>query len=146
MSRLVDEKELRVIVDYRLVGLVDEASDGVAKPPPPHTLGQWFATAPGNVYFESPDTVLGALLRLETWDGPADFDASPWDRSEEIVMDLPTGVLGIDQITAGQMAAVYELPRPGRWNLRLAWRDGVSTGGESLPDASALVQFWPVAT
>jgi hypothetical protein len=143
MAKLIDEKELSVIVDYHLVGLVDEACDGEAKPPSPHTLGQWFATAPGNIYFESPIPANGARLRLETWDGPADFDATTWDRSDEIVMDLPTGVLGIDQITAGQMAAVYELPHPGRWRIRLAWLDGIATETRPRPEASALVQFWP---
>jgi len=142
MAKLIDGKELNVIVDYRLVGLVDEASDGEPKPPSPGSLGRWFATAPGNIYFESPIPASGANMRLETWDGPAEFDASAWDRSDEIVMDMPTGVLGIDEITAGAMAAAYELPYPGRWRIRLAWLDGIATDSQPLPEASALVQFW----
>ena len=73
----------------------------------------------------------------------ANFDAAAWDRSDEIVMDLPTGVLGIDQITAGAHAEVFRLPAPGRWRIRVAWRDGVPTDDNSLPDASVLLQFWP---
>lgn len=143
MAKVMDSKELHVIVDYRLVGLVDEACTGVPKPPSPSTLGHWLSTAPGNVYLESSGVVLGAGMRLETWDGQAEFDGSAWDRSDVIVMDLPTGVLGVDQITAGGIAAAYELPHPGRWSIRLAWRDGVPTEEDRLPYASVLVQFWP---
>jgi hypothetical protein len=143
MAQLKDEKELHVIVDYRLVGLVDEACTGVEKPSAPHKLDHWLSTTTGNLYLESSDAVLGARMRLQTWDGPADFDVAGWDRSDEIVMDLPTGVLGIDQITAGAHAEVFRLPAPGRWRIRVAWRDGVPTDENSLPDASVLLQFWP---
>jgi hypothetical protein len=143
MARLVGEKDLSVIVDYRLVGLLDEASSDGPKPPAPHTVGHWLSTTPGNVYIESVDTVLGAEMRLQTWDGPADFDAAGWLRSDIIVMDLPTGVLSIDQITAGAQAAVYQLPAPGRWTARLAWRTDPAPDEQSLPLASVLVQFWP---
>jgi hypothetical protein len=63
-----------------------------------------------------------------------------------IVMDLPSGVLSVDQITAGAQAAVFELPHPGRWHARVAWRPG-TIGADAAADrpAQALVQFWPAA-
>jgi hypothetical protein len=142
MAQLVDQKDLYVIVDYHLVGLLDEASSDGPKPPAPHTLGHWLSTTPGNVYLETDDTVLGADMRLQTWDGAADFDAADWQLNDLIVMELPTGVLSIDQITAGAQAAVYRLPAPGRWNARLAWRTNPAPDDQSLPRASVLVQFW----
>ncbi|MFI6263125.1 hypothetical protein [Micromonospora sp. NPDC051006] len=145
MAVLTDSAELHVSIDYRLVGLVDDACHGGAKPPSPQTVGHWIGTTPGNVYLENIDeeVVLGAQMRLETWDGPAKFDPSGWDRSDVIVMDFPSGILGVDELTYGGLADVYRLPEGRRWNTRLAWRVEAPAKPGERPFASILVQFWP---
>jgi hypothetical protein len=64
-AELTGGRELYVVVDHRLVVLIDEACSGDAKPPLPHNIGHWLSTAPGMVYVESAEPVLGARLRLE---------------------------------------------------------------------------------
>ncbi|WP_212996555.1 hypothetical protein [Winogradskya consettensis] len=70
----------------------------------------------GNVYLESEETIVQAEIHFETWDGPADFAADAWQRSDVIMLDWPSGSLALDQITAG----AYRLPSAGPWHLRLA--------------------------
>ncbi|MEH0929794.1 hypothetical protein [Micromonospora sp. CPCC 205558] len=38
--------------------------------------------------------VLGSNTRLETWDGPADFDPAGWDRSHVLEVLFESGILG----------------------------------------------------
>ncbi|WP_434589658.1 hypothetical protein [Streptomyces sp. A5-4] len=147
MAELLVSHELDVVVDHRLVGLLDEACAAGERPPSPHTLGHWLSTTPGMVYLESDEDILGARLRLEAWDGDAPFVREQWPRTDVIVLDLPSGVLGVDEIAAGGKSQVFRVPSPGRWHARVSWRPGVldldGTGTE--PEAWALVQFWPVA-
>ncbi|MFE9914679.1 hypothetical protein ACFYPG_05910 [Micromonospora sp. NPDC005553] len=82
MAALVEHTELYVDVDYRLFAMIDDSNDRRNVPPPPHELDQWVSSAPGYVVVENIDDamVLGSDIRLETWDGPADFDPAGWDR------------------------------------------------------------------
>jgi hypothetical protein len=141
MAQRTDEKTVAAIVDYRLVGIADEGYTGLDKPVSPHKLGSWFSTCDGNIYLESDALIVRADMHFETWDGPADFEIAAWDRSDIVVMDWPTGVLALDQITAGASPAVYRLPAAGRWRVRLAWRDEPASEPQELPWASVLVQF-----
>lgn len=147
MPTLTDSARVLVTIDYRRVGILDVTCDGGPKPPFEGMSGPWLATTPGNVYLHNVDdeVVFDGHLRLETWDGPADFDPSDWQRSEVIEMDLPSGVLGIDQITMGRQSDVYRLPA-GRWRTRLAWRTDPPAAPDDLNTASILVQFWPPET
>jgi hypothetical protein len=136
--------EIEVIVDHRLVGIVDEQCHGDEKPPSPHTLGDWIAVTPGNIYLECVgEEVVGASMRFETWDGPAQFDESAWEAHDVVTASLPSGVLGIDEITMGAQSEVYRLP-PGReWTVRLAWLTLPPAAPDEMPEASILVQLWP---
>ncbi|MFD6568571.1 hypothetical protein [Micromonospora profundi] len=82
MAALVEHTELYVDVDYRLFAMIDDSNDRRNVPPPPHELDQWVSSTPGYVVVENIDdaVVLGSDTRLETWDGPADFDPADWDR------------------------------------------------------------------
>lgn len=145
MAAMTESAEVYVDVDYRLVGLVDDSCDGETKPPSPHKLDHWISTARGNVYIENIDDVevLGGPMRFETWDGPADFDPRLWHRNDVIMMEFPSGILGIDSLTAGGQAGVYRLPEGRRWHTRLAWRTETPDSPDELAKASILVQFWP---
>ncbi|MEV4351314.1 hypothetical protein AB0J83_43210 [Actinoplanes sp. NPDC049596] len=143
MTERTNFEDVDVIVDHRLVGIVDEASDGGEKPPSPHTLGDWIAVTPGNIYLECPgEEVLGAAVRFETWDGPAPFDETDWEAHDVVEVVLPSGLLGIDEITMGAQSGVYRLPPGRRWHTRLAWRT-LEAEPDQLPSATILAQFWP---
>jgi len=142
MAQRTENRSVPAIVDYHLVGIADQAYAGPDKPVTPHQVGGWFSTSDGNVYLESDADIRRAVLHFETWDGPAEFDPGAWDRSGELDMDWQSGELGLDQITAGATPDVYRLPSPGRWHLRLAWRDEPRPSADELPWASVLVQFW----
>ncbi len=145
MATLINSNEVQVVVDYRLVGLLDVTCDDGGKPPSPHTLGHWIATTHGNVSIEDIDErpAVSGPMRLEAWDGPAEFDPTGWLRHDVIEMDLPSGMLGVDSLTAGKIPKVYQLPAGKRWYTRLAWRTVPRSDPSRLPRASILVQFWP---
>lgn len=58
-------------------------------------------------------------------------------------MEFPSGVLGVDMITAGGIRNAYRLPEGQRWNTRVAWRTVPNPDPDLYPTAVILVQFWP---
>jgi hypothetical protein len=145
MPTLTESAEILVTVDYRCVGLLDVTCDDSDKPPVAGRDGAWLGTTYGNVYITNVgnEVVFDGHMRLETWDGPAVFDPGTWDRSDVITVDLPSGVLGVDQITMGRQSDVYRLPEGQVWHTRVAWRTDPSGDPDQLASASILVQFWP---
>jgi hypothetical protein len=140
---LTDSGDVLVIVDYRRVGLVDATCDE-EKPPAPHKIGHWLGTTIGNLYIENIDdaVVFDGHMRLETWDGPAEFDPGDWQRSDVVEVDLPSGVVGVDQITMGWQPEIYRLPEGRVWHTRVAWRADPPASPDKPSSASILVQFW----
>jgi hypothetical protein len=132
-------REIDVIVDHHLVGLVDRRAPG-ERPAVPHASGRFVSVSPGYLLIESDDDVLDARLRIEAWTGEPPFDEASWPLSDAVLIDLPSGLLGVDEIAAGGKSDVFEVPFAGRCRVRVAWRPG--TIGES-PEAWGLVQFWP---
>lgn len=156
MAPLQTRREIDVVVDHRLVGLVDQAADRTTPTPAPHSWGGWFSVGPGAVYLESDEDILYARLLLEAWDSAPAFDPAGWDRHGEAEVDLPSGVLDVDMIAAGGTSAVFTVPFAGRWHVRLAWTESPRDFGEDVdldeedevddltePEARALLQFWP---
>ncbi|MFY1689579.1 hypothetical protein [Plantactinospora sp. WMMB782] len=145
MAALIEHTELYVSVDYRLFAMIDDSNDQRNVPPPPHELGHWLSFTPGYVLVENIDdaVVLGSDVRLETWDGPADFDPTGWDRSDILEVAFESGILGFSSGTAGGIADAYRLPPGRRWSVRLAWRTETPPAPDELPTASVLIQFSP---
>ncbi|MGC4811168.1 hypothetical protein ACLQ29_11635 [Micromonospora sp. DT228] len=145
MAALVKHTELYVDVDYRLFAMIDDSNDRRNVPPPPHELDKWVSSTPGYVVVENIDdaVVLGSDTRLETWDGPADFDPTGWDRSDVLQVVFESGILGFSSGTAGGIADAYRLPPGRRWSVRLAWRAEAPPAPDELPTASVLIQFSP---
>jgi len=140
---LTDTADLRVTVMYRLLGLNDQASAGQATPPTPHQVGHWLSMSHGHLLIEAPDPEPAARLRLEVWDGPARFDEDEWPLVDVVVVDFPSGELITEEITVGSQPAI-QLPSPGRWQVRVAWRSAEFADDGSLRQPHrALMQFWP---
>jgi hypothetical protein len=144
VSRILRDAEVDVAVDYHQFGLVDSAA--VENRPPPGQGGpRWLRVGRSLVFFESEGPLVGARVRFEAWDGPAPFDEAQWPMSEVVMLDMPSGRIGTDEITYGAQSDVFILPAPGRYRVRVAWREGEfdpRRGGEG-PEAFALAQFWP---
>ena len=143
MARLISGAEVDVTVDHRLFGLCDGAA-GESPPPAPHRVGhRWLSAGVSVVYFEAAEDILKARVVFESWDGepPADDD---WPGAETVVLSLPSGVLGVDQIAAGSRPEVFVVGPPGRYHARLAWRDGtLDLEGTGEPEGFARARFWP---
>lgn len=77
MSELVRADEFDVVVDHRLFGLVDVEGQAGHRPAAPGAQGLVAANAT-MLYLQTPEDVLDTRLRLELWDGPAEFEAGEW--------------------------------------------------------------------
>jgi hypothetical protein len=144
---MLSSAEADVVVDHRLFGIGDGASD--ENPPrAPHRIGHpWLSAGISMVYFEAHEDIIKARVRFESWDGPPPLDEATWPESETVVLSLPSGALGVDQITAGSTSDVFTVGGPGRYRARLAWREGeLDLVGSGEPEAFALAQFWPAET
>ncbi|MFJ3667461.1 hypothetical protein ACIPSE_13495 [Streptomyces sp. NPDC090106] len=145
MPELVSCRELDVVVDHRLFGLVDEEGQNGERPASPRSVGSFVSANATMLYIGSELDISNARLRLETWDGPAPAESSDWPSSEELSLDLPSGRFLVDEIAAGGQPDVFRLPRAGRWRARVGWRENTPgpDGGFAQPGAWALIQFWP---
>lgn len=144
MAGLLAATELNIFIDHRLFGLVDEDGQMGEHPAMPDGTGAVAANST-MLYVRTPDDVLNTRLRLEAWDGRAEFAPERWPVQGEAEMDLPSGRFLVDEIAAGGKNGVFTLPRPGRWRVRAAWRPGAApySGSSDDPEGWALVQFWP---
>ncbi|MEU3982459.1 hypothetical protein AB0F77_20560 [Streptomyces sp. NPDC026672] len=154
---LLSRRELDVTVDHCRFGLLDMAAAATVSPPHPAAGAGWVAAGPCVIYIETTDDVLRARLSLEVWDGPAAINAAHWPDYEHVRLDLPSGRFGVDEIAAGWEPDVFALPSAGRWQVRIARREGAvwlpvtaPTGYAPTEDPSEkdvgayyLLQFWP---
>jgi hypothetical protein len=141
MARLLDSAEVEVSVSYRTFGIVDESCRQETHTPDA-LEGSWVQVARGMVYMQCPSAVIRARLRLESWSTTPPPDQAQWSGSEEVEMELPSGVLEVHELTGGQEGAVIVLPSPGRYRLRLHWALNPETGPFYSPfkDGPAVVE------
>ncbi|GGW40977.1 hypothetical protein GCM10010381_27230 [Streptomyces xantholiticus] len=94
------------------------------------------------VYLQCPSAVIRARLRLESWSTTPPPDQAQWSGSEEVELELPSGVLEVHELTGGREGAVIVLPSPGRYRLRLHWALNPETGPFYSPfkDGPAVVE------
>jgi len=135
--------EADVVVDHHLFGLCDGAS-GESRPFPRHFGHAWLGVGTSMVYFEAAGDIYKVRVRFESWDAPAPpLDEATWPVNEVVELSLPSGVLSVDQLTAGSLPDVFTVGTLGRYGARLAWRDGEEDLDCVKPEAFALAQFWP---
>jgi hypothetical protein len=91
MAALLEHTELYVDVDYRLCAMIDDSNDRRDVPSAPRGLGRWVSATPGYVLIENIDdvVVLGCDTRLETWDGPPDFDPDELPTASVLIQFSP---------------------------------------------------------
>ncbi|MDH6604693.1 hypothetical protein M2164_000328 [Streptomyces sp. SAI-208] len=145
MPELVSSRELDVVVDHRLFGLIDEEGQDGERPASPRSVGSFVSANATMLYIGSGEDISNARLRLEAWDGPAPVDTGDWPSTAELSLDLPSGRFLVDEIAAGGKSDVFRLPQAGKWRARVGWRENTRApdGGFTRPGGWALVQFWP---
>ncbi|MCW6010165.1 hypothetical protein K1W54_37305 [Micromonospora sp. CPCC 205371] len=143
MSRRLTAVDTTTIIDHHLFALVDREYPG-EEIPAPHKSGDWVVAGRSSILVESPYDNLDAILRLEEWDGEPEpeswDDGVPWDDIVTVTVECPSGVIGLNQITAGWDDTGFSLSRPGTFNARLACRNGAEHIDD---DEEYLVRFWP---
>jgi hypothetical protein len=144
VPRMLSAVDVDVVVDHHLFGLCDGASVEPS-PPAPRRIGhRWLSAGTAQLYLESAEDIIKARVHFESWDGPPPFDESAWPDHEVVSLSLPSGVLSVDQITAGAKPDVFVVGPAGRYAARLAWREvALDLAGIGEPEAFALAQFWP---
>jgi hypothetical protein len=142
---MLSSAETDVVVAYHLVGLHDGEVD--ENPPTPHQIGHpWLSVGTAYVLLESAEDISKARFRFELWDAPPPLEAD-WPANEVVTLSLPSGRLSVHQIAAGSVHDVFDLGGPGRYQVRLAWREGGEWDPEVVrPQAGLLAQFWRDAT
>ncbi|RKS06459.1 hypothetical protein DFP74_2091 [Nocardiopsis sp. Huas11] len=120
MNRLLDRNSTLVYPDYGMFQIFDcEDYDDTAAVPGRHD----FSVGERSVYFRSLQTNVLVRLTLESWESEPDWDGASWEGSRTAVIELATGVVGVNEITAGAQHDLLTLPAPGRYGIRVAHRN-----------------------
>jgi hypothetical protein len=146
VAELIAAVDHEVDPDYRMFG-IGEAPAGVGGQPPTPD-GGWLGVGHASVLFGVGDDFVDTTLRVEHWDGEPPPPPPDHDAQETVRLHLPTGEIGLNEITAGWRDIGLSLP-PGEYDVRLTeWDVEPMTYPEELdgaPEGGAehyLVQFW----
>lgn len=120
MSRLLDRNSTLVYPDYGMFQIVDCQSDDETAPVPGHND---FSVGDRSIYLRSFQTNVLVRLDLESWESEPAWHEDEWEGSHTAVIELTTGVVGVDEITAGAQHDLLTLPAPGRYRVRVAHRN-----------------------
>ncbi|GLZ01015.1 hypothetical protein [Actinoplanes sp. NBRC 103695] len=141
MSEMLSSAETDVIVAYRLVGLIGGEVDEDL--PTPSQIGHpWLSAGTSSVLLQSAEDIGQAQFRFELWDGAPPQLGADWPHSEVVTLVLTDGGLNVDQIDAGSVHDVFDVGEPGRYRVRLAWREADWDPMAEGPQAWLLAQFW----
>lgn len=120
MSRLLDRNSTLVHPDYGVFQIFDgEDFDDTASVPGHDD----FSFGDRSVYFHSFQNNVRVRLLLESWEGEPDRDDDAWEGSATAVVEIATGVVCVNELTAGGQDDLLTLPRPGRYGVRVAHRN-----------------------
>ncbi|ALG05721.1 hypothetical protein [Kibdelosporangium phytohabitans] len=118
MSELIASTERAVNPDHHMFGIQDRGWTGDSTPAPAE---DWLGVGTMGVLIRVGEQLVSPNLRLEVWDGPPPDTAPGHEVRKTVELLLPTGELGVDEITGGWS---YGLPDvdPGRYHVRItAW-------------------------
>jgi hypothetical protein len=146
VAELIAAVDHPVHPDYRMFG-IGEAPAGFGEQPPTPG-GGWLGVGHASVLFGVGDDVVRTTLRVEHWDGEPPPPPPGYDVQETIRLYLPTGQIGLNEITAGGRDLGLCLP-PGEYDVRLTeWDVEPIMYPEEPGDAPQggaehyLAQFW----
>ncbi|GHC95046.1 hypothetical protein GCM10007079_46260 [Nocardiopsis terrae] len=120
MSRLLSRNSTLVYPDYGMFQIFDcEDYDDTAPVPGRND----FSAGECSVYLRSLQTNVLVHLDLESWESEPAWNGEEWEGSHTAVIELATGVVGVNEITAGGQHDLLTLPAPGRYRVRAAHRN-----------------------
>ncbi|WP_017571105.1 hypothetical protein [Nocardiopsis halotolerans] len=120
MSRLLSQNSTLVYPDYGIFQIVDGKDCDDTAPVPGRNV---FSVGERSVYFHSMQNNVLVRLYLESWETEPAWDEDDWEGSRTAVIELATGVVSVDEITAGAQHDLLTLPAPGRYRVRVAHRN-----------------------
>ncbi len=82
-----------------------------------------FSVGERSVYLRSFQTNVLVRLGLESWESEPAWGGEAWEGSHTAAIELATGVVGVNEITAGAQHDLLTLPAPGRYRVRVAHRN-----------------------
>jgi hypothetical protein len=124
MSRLLNHNSTLVYPDYGMFQITDQAHYEFTAPVPGRND---FSAGEHSVYLRSSQTHILVHLELESWDSEPPRREEDWEGWHTAVIRLETGVLDVNEITAGSQPNVLTLPGPGRYRVRAAHRNRHAT-------------------
>lgn len=146
VAELIAAVDHLVHPDHRMFG-IGEAPAGFGEQSPTPG-GGWLGVGHASVLFGVGDDFVRTTLRVEHWDGEPPSPPPDYDAQETIRLRLPTGRIGLNEITFGGRDLGLCLP-PGEYDVRLTeWDVEPMTypeGPGSAPQGGAkhyLAQFW----
>ncbi|MFD0857196.1 hypothetical protein ACFQ07_33645, partial [Actinomadura adrarensis] len=130
MPQLLDSTDLEVHPDYRMFGIGDIDPLGDGGPPVPGP--GWLGVGRSAVLVGAGEQLVYPNVRLELWDEPPPAPTEH-EVQETVRLHLPTGELCLDEITAGGVPDIFQVP-PGIYTVRItAWeRESTRAAFEAL--------------
>jgi hypothetical protein len=116
VSELIAATDLRVHPDYHMFGFGDQPAGfgGHAPTPAPG----WLGVGASSVLIGVGEDLVCPVLRLEHWDREPPSGPPGHEAQETIRLLLPTGRLGLNQISAGGIPDILTVP-PGVYAVRI---------------------------
>jgi hypothetical protein len=161
VAELFGAEDLQVDPDYHMFGIGEDPA-GFGEAPPVPGAG-WLGVGHASVLIGVAEDMVRPSLRLEHWDGEPPSTPPGHDVQQTLSLQLPTGMIGLDQITRGGMPVNLGLV-PGQYAVRITgwgresterafadlaagsldWTDPEFTARRDALDGQEryLVQFW----
>ncbi|QUX29102.1 hypothetical protein KGD83_00350 [Nocardiopsis akebiae] len=120
MSRPLSTRYALVYPDYGIFQIIDCAQDEPDAPLPGHDD---FSVGKHSVFLRSFQTNLRVRLDLESWRSEPPALGGEWEADHTTAVTLPSGVIGVSELTYGSQHNLLTLPAPGRYRIRIAHRN-----------------------
>lgn len=134
--------EVEVTVDYGTFGIVDEACAEDTYNLDAPEGGGWLRTDRGMAYPDLVSNVAFVRVRFESWDSEPPREGT-WARVDEAILEMPSGIVGIEEVGGEWHEEVFELPQPGLYQIRVAFC--VARHKEPIParaEQAAIERAW----
>lgn len=82
-----------------------------------------FSAGEHSVYLHSPQNVVLVRLDLESWQTEPPEPEPVWEGTHTASITLPSGVVGVIELTSGMQEDLLTLPAPGRYRIRVFHRN-----------------------
>ncbi|MCA2219492.1 hypothetical protein [Jidongwangia harbinensis] len=125
MSRRLSEVTTKTVLDHGMFAIEDVIGEGFGG-----WSEGWVSAGRHSIWVQSPYGNLGAILRLEEWDGEPDHEPhdarGPWHDVVAVSMEYigENETLSLNEIAAGGADTGFTLSSPGTYRVRVACRNG----------------------